>query len=193
MSPTVAVVLAAGGGSRFSGPTAKLLAPLAAGGTLVEAAVATAVAADVGPVLVVSGAVAPPPLPEGVHVVANPRWAEGQATSLGVAVAWAREHDAEAVVVGLGDQPALDPSAWRAVAASASPLSIATYAGRRGHPVRLHAATWADLPTSGDEGARSLLRSGTFAVEEVPCVGDPVDIDTVADLAAYEERRRRHQ
>lgn len=190
---TAAVVLAAGAGTRYSGPTAKLHAVLPDGSTVLGSAVATAVAALVGPVVVVTGATAPPPLPVGVHVVDNPRWAEGQATSLAVAVAWAREHEADAVVVGLGDQPSLTPDAWRAVAASSSPLAIATYAGRRGHPVRLGAAVWDDLPATGDEGARRLLRARAADVDEVPCAGDATDIDTVADLTAYEERRRRNQ
>lgn len=193
MSTTVAVVLAAGAGTRYAGPTTKLHAVLPGGATVLGAAVASAVAAAIGPVVVVTGAVAPPPLPHGVHLVANPRWADGQATSLAAAVAWAGERGADAVVVGLGDQPALDPDAWRAVAASPSPLAIATYSGRRGHPVRLGAAVWADLPGTGDEGARRLLRAGAEEVDEVPCTGDPTDIDTTDDLAAYAERRRRNQ
>ena len=181
----MAVVLAAGAGSRFAGPTHKLLAPLAGGVTVVEQAVATAVEAGIGPVVVVTGAVALD-LPAEVTTVANPRWAEGQATSLATAVTWARATGADAIVVGLGDQPGLSPAAWRAVAAAdATPLAVATYAGRRGHPVRLGAAIWDELPGTGDQGARPVLRAHADLVVEVPVPGDPGDIDTTSDLARF--------
>lgn len=189
MPETIAVVLAGGAGTRYAGPTAKLLAPLPDGATILGRAVAAAVAADVGPVLVVTGAVDPGPsagLLPGATTVANPRWAEGQATSLQAAVAWARPRRADALVVGLGDQPGLVPDAWRAVAAAdATPLAVATYDGRRGHPVRLGAAVWDDLPATGDVGARDVLRVRAAEVVEVPCPGDPTDIDTAADLTAW--------
>lgn len=186
MGTTVAVVLAGGAGTRYAGPTPKLLAPLPGGTTVLGRAVAAAVDAGIGPVVVVTGAVVDPDLPATVELVANPRWADGQATSLRTAVAWAADTGADAVVVGLGDQPALSPAAWRAVAAAdATPLAVATYAGRRGHPVRLGRAVWDELPATGDVGAREVLRARAAEVVEVPCPGDPADIDTVADLARF--------
>jgi molybdenum cofactor cytidylyltransferase len=183
---TVAVVLAGGAGTRYDGPTPKLLAPLPGGATVLGRAVAAALAAEIGPVLVVTGAVAAVDLPAAVRLVTNPSWAEGQATSLRTAGAWARDTGADALVVGLGDQPGLVPEAWRAVAAArTTPLAIATYAGCRGHPVRLGHEIWDALPTSGDLGARSVLRAHADRVVEVPCSGDPTDIDTTADLARF--------
>lgn len=181
---TFAVVLAAGGASRFTGPEHKLLAPLA-GKPVVEHAVRAAVEARVGPVIVVSGAAELPvsvTAAPDVTVVHHPGWADGQATSLAVAVEAADRLGADAVVVGLGDQPFIAPEAWRAVAASASPIAIATYDGARRNPVRLHRSVWSLLPTSGDEGARTLARLRPDLVEEVPCPGSPADIDTVSDL-----------
>jgi molybdenum cofactor cytidylyltransferase len=184
----VGAVLAAGAGSRFRGPTPKVLAPLPDGTTLVGRAVAVAAAAGLDAVAVVLGPVpadALGPLPPGVVALANPRWAEGQATSLAVAVAWARRRAAPALTVALADQPGITAAAWRAVAGAPSPLAVATYAGRRGHPVRLGAEVWPDLPSEGDEGARQLLRDRPDLVVEVPCPGDPADVDTVEDLAAW--------
>ena len=184
-----AIVLAAGAGSRFSGPTHKLTSDLVDGVTLAGRAIRTAVDAGIGPVAVVVGPIPASQLgvPGDVTVVVNERWDEGQAGSLLTAVRWARSRGYDAVVVGLGDQPDLTAAAWRAVAsATATPIAVATYGGRLGHPVRLAAEIWGDLPYQGDRGAGALLRSRPELVTEVPCDGDPTDIDTVADLTAWQ-------
>jgi CTP:molybdopterin cytidylyltransferase MocA len=180
---TLAVVLAAGRGSRFgAGDGAKLLAPFR-GRPLLRWAVDAAVEAGVGDVLVVSGAAdVAPVLPAGVEVVANPRWPEGQATSLAVGLDRAAEQGADAVVVGLGDQPLVPAEAWRRVAASDGAIAVATYDGRRRNPVRLHRTVWDDVDREGDEGARTLMRRRPGLVVEVACPGDPVDVDTQEDL-----------
>ncbi len=187
----VGAVLAAGAGSRYAGPTPKVLAPLPDGTSLLHRALGAAARADLDALAVVRGALDGPALgalPPGVVVLANPRWSEGQATSLATAVAWARERDASALVVGLADQPGLTTEAWRALAATSSPVAVATYQGRRGHPVRLGAEVWDLLPAVGDVGARDLLRARPDLVAEVPCPGDPTDVDTVEDLAAWVAR-----
>ncbi len=178
----VAVLLAAGGGTRFTGPTHKLLAPFR-GRRVVDWAHEHAVESGLR-VIVVTGAVPDLGLPHQVH---NPAWADGIATSLQVAVAQARDLAHDAVVVGLGDQPGLGPDAWRGVAAAPdeSPIAVATYAGRRGNPVRLGAAVWDLLPPVGDEGARALMRGRPDLVREVPCSGEPDDVDTVEDLERW--------
>lgn len=186
--PTLAVVLAAGAGSRFRGDGHKLLAELG-GVPIVEHAVRAAVEAAIGPVLVVSGAVALPrsvlSIP-GVDELHHAGWADGQATTLAAAVGAAEQRGAAAIVVGLGDQPFVTAEAWRLVAAASAPIAIATYEGRRGNPVRLARAVWPLLPTTGDEGARALVRVRPDLVEPVPCPGSPDDIDTVSDLKRAE-------
>jgi molybdenum cofactor cytidylyltransferase len=183
---TAGVLLAAGGGTRFVGPEHKLRAD-AAGRPLVSYALDALAGSGLPLLVVVTGAVdLDDLLPAGVISIANPDWEGGQATSLASAVAWARPRDIEAIVIGLGDQPGVTAASWTAVAGvSATAIAIATYGGRRGHPVRLAREVWDRLPTEGDAGARSLIGSAPALVTEVPCVGDPADVDTIEDLARW--------
>ena len=174
------VVLAAGSGSRFHGPSHKLTTPLQ-GAPLIDHAVRSALAAEVGPVVVVTGAT-DLDLPHGVTSLSNPDWESGLASSLQVAIRHARQTGHDSIVVGLGDQPLVTPEAWCAVAQADSPIAVASYEGVRGNPVKLEASTWDELPTTGDEGARLLMRTRPEWVREVPCAGSAFDVDTTQDL-----------
>jgi CTP:molybdopterin cytidylyltransferase MocA len=181
-----AVVLCAGAGSRFAGEGHKLLAK-ARGRPLVSWAVGAARDAALEETVVVMGAVdLTDVLPDDVTLLSNERWKEGQSSSLRVAVDWCARQGHTAAVIGLGDQPGLTVAAWQSLAApSPTPVAIATYGKRRGHPVRLEAAVWPLLPVSGDEGARRLIAARPELVTEVPCEGDPRDIDSREDLRRW--------
>lgn len=193
--PCGAVVLAAGGGSRFAGATHKLLVDI--NGLPVLAYVLRAVEeSGVSPVIVVTGAIDLSPvldeararLKGGLIIVHNERWREGMATSLQCAVHEARERGLAAIVVGLGDQPGIPAAAWRDVAATNAPIAVATYAGVRRNPVRIHAELWDQLPLAGDEGARTLIRIRPELVSEVACEGNADDIDTAEDVLRWQQR-----
>ncbi len=190
---TLAVVLAAGAGSRFEGPNHKLVTQFR-GRPLVTHAVDTAIdacteGAMAGP-LVVTGAVDLSLMLEveakGPVVLAhNPDWVEGQATSLQLARRLAEEIGVEAMVVALGDQPLLTVADWLAVAGAEGAVATGEFEGLRRPPVRLHRSVWPLLPESGDEGARVLMRGGAVEVEAVTCGGNPVDIDSLKDLELW--------
>lgn len=187
------VLLAAGRGERYAasgGVGHKLTVPLR-GRPVVEWAMSSALAAGVGPVSVVTGAVELP-VPAGVRVLVNGHWEQGMATSLQVAIEAARRDGHPALVVGLADQPLVEPESWRLVAQARSPIAVATYGGKRGHPVRLAAEVWPQLPTTGDQGARSLMRQHPELVLEIPCPGTAADVDTVRDLQALADRPSLH-
>ena len=184
-----AVLLAAGGGSRFATAEAgphKLLAPLR-GRPLVAVGVGRSVlGAGFDETVVVTGAVELP-LPDGVDrarpTPAGPRGRRPRSR-------WPSTHAAArghaAIVVGLADQPFV---ARRGVASAGrrhqAPIAVATYDGRRGNPVRLDASVWDLLPTEGDEGARVVMRMRPDLVTEVACPGSPADIDTLEDLRRW--------
>ncbi len=181
------LVLAAGAGTRFGGR--KQLAELE-GRPLLEHAVRAMMAAPVGRVVVVLGALVEEVTANvdlhGAEPFACERWDEGQAASL--ACGLAELADCEAVVVTLGDQPRMSPDAIGRVIAAREPGAAAvraTYWGEPGHPVLLERDLFESFRNvSGDHGARNLLLS--VPVREVPCddLGGGEDVDTPAELDA---------
>jgi CTP:molybdopterin cytidylyltransferase MocA len=176
--------LCAGGSTRF-GDGPKLLAPFR-GRPLVAWALDHVRRAHLDTTFVVVGPVdLSDLLPADVVVVENPDWASGQASSLAAGVEAAERGGHEVVVVGLGDQPLVPPAAWSEVAGTDSPIAVATFGGHRSPPTRLGKAVWPLLPRTGDVGARELMRDRPDLVQEVPCPGEALDIDTPEDLSRW--------
>jgi CTP:molybdopterin cytidylyltransferase MocA len=191
-----AVLLAAGGGTRYSDVGHKLTASLSStpdrdGHTVFARSLSAALAADLGAVIVVTGRLDAADLGidrerDDIIVAHNDRWADGQMTSVhaGLDVVLS-----DVAVIGLADQPGIEPASWRAVAdacTTANPIAVATYASRRANPVGLHRSIWPLLAHDGDEGARGLMRLREDLVIEVPCNGSPDDIDTAEDLRRWQ-------
>jgi molybdenum cofactor cytidylyltransferase len=171
----LAVMLAAGGGTRWvaaGGDGHKLTAKMSDGLPVIRRSVASPLLAGLE-VVVVTGAVDLRDVLPDVPMVHNERWSEGQATSLQVAVRYALERGFNAILVGLGDQPWVRHELWECVVSqllrSGAPIVIPTVDGQRGQPVGLRASVWGRLPTTGDEGARVLMRNNPELVEEVSC------------------------
>jgi nicotine blue oxidoreductase len=186
----VGLVLAAGSGSRLGMPKAVVQLH---GERLVDRAVRTLRAGGCADITVVLGA-AEVEVP-GATVVHNPDWATGMGSSLRVGLA-ALPDDAGAVVISLVDQPQIGPDVVaRLIAAhvAGAAVAVATYAGKRRNPALFARSTWADAAATavGDQGARGYFSAHPETVTAVPCddLGDPVDIDTPADLARFTDEK----
>ena len=163
-----AVVLAAGGATRFGVPKQRLLLP-----RVLERLARS----PVDEVVVVAGAYELESA-AAVRIVECPEWECGPGASLRCGLA-ALGPGVEAAIVCLADGPELAPesvrrvlTAWRA---GAGAVVAASYAGNRGHPVVVGRAAWDAVP---DEGMRALPAT------LVPCddLGAPSDVDTPGDL-----------
>lgn len=196
MSGVSAILLAAGGGSRFGG--GKLLAEFD-GKPLIRAVLDALSRAPVDETVVVLGGEAGEMRrvcePYGVRIVENADWELGQSTSVLTGLR-ACAAEARAAVVLLADQPLVGAEAVaRLVAAyeEGAEVAVATYGGRRRNPALFSREVWPLLEEelTGDEGARSVLRRHPKLVVEVPCdgAGDPADVDTREDLRRLEEMR----
>ncbi len=197
MAEVATLVLAAGRASRYRAaggaePT-KLVADYR-GEPLVRWAVRAALASRARPVIVVTGharaEVEAALAGLDVRFVDNPDFARGLATSLRVGVAALPASVAGAVVL-LGDMPEVATGVVDALidgflAAPDAQAAMPLYAGRRGNPVLLSRALFADVGRlSGDEGARGLIQGlapEQIATVEVADIGVTRDIDRPEDL-----------
>lgn len=187
--PIVAVLLAAGAGTRFGG--GKLLHPLPDGAAIAAHAARNLIAAD----LDVFAVVRPGDFPladmleqEGCHVTQCAEAAGGMGYTLAHGVASARE--AGGWIVALADMPRVQPTTIREVVhaiVSGATIAAPVYRGTRGHPVGFSKALRGELlGLTGDTGARVVLERHRAAIQLIDC-DDPgvvFDIDARSDLDA---------
>ena len=196
------LVLAAGGSRRMGRP--KMLLPLPGGRTVLATVVSRLLAAPVDRIVVVLGheaaatrAGAGLPDDARVMVLDNPDWPLGLSSSLKRGLLACPE--ADALVVALGDQPAVDPDvvrrlveAWRKGARLAVPVR-----GEPGDPAPSHAGhpvlfdrSFRDelLALTGDVGARDVLRAHWDEAARIDASSLP-DLDTEEDYRAFLDGR----
>lgn len=187
------ILLAAGESTRF-GADNKLLATVD-GESIVRHAARILLEAGLSPVVVVLGHEASRVRDalSGMDLVFadNPAYRAGQSTSVATGVAALQEPvvDVEAVVIALGDMPAVRVETVRrlvgAFRAGRGDALAAAFEGRRGNPVLFDARFFPDLADlEGDRGARDLLLgSDDSALVETGDPGVLADVDDPADLA----------
>jgi len=187
---TVAGVLLAAGGSHRYGEANKLLESVD-GAALVRQAVGPLVESKLSSVTVVLGyeadrvrtALADFP----VEFRYNDDYEQGQSTSVGIGVDIARAEDADGVLFGLGDMPAICPSSvdrlLEAYAGGHGTALAAGYEGGRGNPVLFDRCHFDALEAiTGDVGGRSvLLEAEDGAIVETGDPGVRRDIDRPTD------------
>jgi nicotine blue oxidoreductase len=190
----VSVVLAAGAGERFGG--LKQLTPFR-GKPLLAHAVDATLAGPTDATVVVLGSRAAE-VEEGldlggVTVVRCADWARGSGASLRAGLTVLPD-DATAAMVTLGDEPVVPAAAASRLLRARAPGTNAlraTYRGRPGHPVLIERPLFAPLIEALPDGRPGeLLREVGILTVDCTDLGDPVDIDTPADLAALAERHR---
>jgi molybdenum cofactor cytidylyltransferase len=189
-----AIVLAAGASTRMG--RQKLLLPMPDGRALVRLAVEQVLAAGLDETVVVLGAdaeaVSAALIGLPVRTVVNPRYAEGQSTSLRAGLD-ALPGGTEAVVIALGDQPVPDPGVIRrlvtAFRETGRPVAVPVYRDGRGNPVLFAVALFDELRrVTGDRGGRGIITNDPDRVVEVAVDAPmPADVDTPAD---YDAARR---
>jgi molybdenum cofactor cytidylyltransferase len=184
--PTI-IVVAAGSGKRFHGPSHKLEQSLGAT-TVLGRTLRQAVATQL-PVLVVTTEELRPLVAQhcagrDILVLSAAAAARGMGHSIAAGVA--ERSGANGWLVLPGDLPLVRSSTLLAVAGALEHHAVvfAQHQGRRGHPVAFAAELYSELVLlDGDDGARRVaLRYPALGLE----VDDPgvlMDVDTVADLA----------
>ena len=188
--PIVAILLAAGAGTRFGG--GKLLHPLSDGVAIAAHAARNLAAAD----LDVLAVVRPGDFPladmleqEGCHVTPCAEAIRGMGHTLAHGVASAKE--AAGWIIALADMPAIRPSTIKAIAQAllaGATIAAPSYRGERGHPVGFGAGLRSELlALTGDAGARAVIERHRAAIRLVEC-DDPgiiLDVDAQSDLDRF--------
>lgn len=182
-----AIVLAAGQATRFG--RCKQLMPLA-GKPLLQHVLDHLRASKIDDVIVVLGAYAAE-IREGVRfererVVFNADFAQGMSTSIQAGLR-ALAGETEAAMIVLADQPHVASQTFDALADAyrrlRTPLVVPTYAGKRGNPVVVDRALFAEMmELRGDVGFRAVFGNHEMAQVAVEDPGVVVDIDSPGDL-----------
>lgn len=183
----LAILLAAGRGTRFDSAEGKLLQPVGPDGEMVAVRAAQALlqALPVVAVVAAEGLLADALRRTGCDVtVLDPAQPRQMSATLrhgllhgGPAAGW---------LIALADMPLIRPSTivrMRDALLSGADIAVPVSQGRRGHPVAFSVRHRdALLALQGDQGARAILAAHPVREVAVDDPGIQVDIDTHADL-----------
>lgn len=179
------IIVLAAGQSRRMGPENKLLLPFK-GKSMVEHVVTTALEADVGPVIVVTGheaeSVKDRLAPYNVTFVHNHRYTDGLSTSIKAGVKEMSNQSVDGAFICLGDMPHISHGLIKRLATefdpTERPICVPTTRGKMGNPVLWSATLFSRLDTiEGDSGAKSLIGQMPELVHEVAVEDDAIFVD----------------
>lgn len=180
----VALILAAGEGSRIGTPKAMLEID---GERFIDRAVSILRASGCAEVYVVLGAwvgeVAE------AKVIVNEDWKEGMASSLRKGLSHISTlPEVEGVLVSLVDLPGLTVQAAHKILVEPGEIVVGTYRGKPGHPVKFSRKHWLGImeSTHGEIGARDYLAKRLdVQYVELGDLANGKDIDTTEDLELF--------
>jgi molybdenum cofactor cytidylyltransferase len=185
-----AVILAAGGSSRFGQPKQLLIFR---GETLVRRAVRAATEAGCAPVVVVVGecgeAIRDELRETAVVIIGNPDWKHGLGSSIryGLKQLGGLTPQSEAVVLLTSDQPLVETKTVSALITeqgkTGKPIVASSYANTLGVPALFDRSCFERLLTLADDsGAKALIAERPYDVASIAFEEGAIDIDTPADL-----------
>lgn len=181
------IILAAGSSSRLGQP--KQLLPWQ-GKTLLRHVAQTALDADLGPVVIVLGAVIEPcrETLEGLDLIIaeNPEWESGMGGSIATGVKSLASHGLENIIITLCDQPLVTAGDLVLLSRMSDPCKPGIVASHNGKaytpPILFPKNRFTDLESlTGTTGARELIARET-SVTRLDLPHAKMDIDTPADL-----------
>ncbi len=189
------ILLAAGRGLRMGGPN-KLLLPFR-DSTVLETTLSALCAADIGPVVVVTGhqraLIAPVVAQYPVQEVFNPDFQSGMTSSIQAGVRAAPA--GQGYMIGLADMPMITAAAYRLLAErflshaaqDARAIVLPRFGETKGNPV-IFAAAYRDaiLRHPEPEGCRGIVQANSTHVQWLEMPDDSVlsDLDTPEDYDA---------
>lgn len=192
MRRTAILILAAGKSSRMGKP--KQLLKLGSE-TLIEHAIKQALQSNATTVVCILGAYAEEIKSIISHhskceFVVNEDWESGLSSSLKCGIHWAQEHNYEAAVAMLADQPLIDSDFINEILqlANQHPESLiaANYGEKRGVPALFPKPYFNQLlKLKGDTGAGVLLNNPDEHVITVEAKNRLIDLDTPEDYARF--------
>jgi len=181
------IILAAGSSSRLGKPKQNLVYK---GQTLLQRAVATAVASVCKPVIVVLGAneevIKPTIESDAINIIYNRDWQEGMASSIrsGINALQKIEPKAGSAILMLCDQPFVEAALLDELVQkrSGKGIVVSGYNDTMGAPVLFDAAYFNELLLlKGQEGAKKLLLKYPDDLTTIQFPLGGIDIDTVED------------
>lgn len=191
------IILAAGASSRLGGQPKQLL--VQNGISLVQRIVQTTLSLEAGPVIVVLGANQSLILPEIQHlpvqIATNPNWQEGLASSLRVGLDSLPQDSIDYFLVLLTDQPFVTAELLQTLITTQQRTGKGIVACRYGNPDHLGVPALFSMSyrpgfmkLSGDVGARKLIQEHADDCAEVAFDLGTIDLDTWADVEAWQKR-----
>jgi len=189
MSSTGVIILAAGNSSRLGRP--KQLLPYR-GKTLLTHVVAEVQAAELWPVVVVTGAfhieVGDSLRGQSVEIVFNPAWEMGMASGIvaGLSNMLSLHPDVDAVIIAVCDQPFISSALFLQLInthdASGKGIIACAYADSVGTPVLFGRSYFEQLlALAGSEGAKKLLKQYPDDLATIAFPDGQIDVDTWED------------